>query len=495
VVLTGSVDNPFATPDGAYRRVPRYVALAPLVRGRRVLELGFGDGGGAAYLAAGRAREVVATGADADAIEAATKALGRPGLRFQWADPAALPFPDASFDAVIALDGTGRASAPDALDEIRRVLTPEGLLALGLDNPSRNALAVAGEGGPAPGDDSGHGLQETLRRHFARVTLIGQAPVVGFLFADLSVPDGGRAAPGWNEGLLGSELEELDAWIALCWGSKALPSPFDPALIRLSFEALASHMRSEASEHEGHLRELADQSHQAEEFQRRLDELESTIQASIEGGEPPGSGGAGQGEPAEAEGVERSRLVAELAQREERIEALEHSSLEPTAQARDAERRLQEVEAELELARERLESSRGETSEKHLEVEGAARRAESLEMELRELRRERTRLAAEVAAREVRIQALEDRITEGVSGTVAAPPSAPVAEMPAERAYRQALERAAALGEALRERENRITALEAEILSLGARKSDEGAEKLPGALDSSGRGAFDDGGD
>ena len=76
---------------GSYRKLPRYAALAPLLQGRRVLDLGCGDGLGAAFLASGRATDVLALDADAGVARAAHRSLGRPGLSFQHGAPTELP--------------------------------------------------------------------------------------------------------------------------------------------------------------------------------------------------------------------------------------------------------------------------------------------------------------------------------------------------------------------------------------------------------------------
>lgn len=116
----------------------RLAALAGDVRGRRVLDLACGTGDIALALAAGGA---IVTGLDVThrMIQLArVKSAGSPA-RFLTGDMMALPFGDASFDVVTT--GYGLRNVPEllpAIGEIRRVLTPGGmLLSLDFDRPSQ----------------------------------------------------------------------------------------------------------------------------------------------------------------------------------------------------------------------------------------------------------------------------------------------------------------------------------------------------------------------
>lgn len=108
------------------------------------LEIGCGNGDLASRVVDGlRPSRYVATDLDPHQLDAAKRHLAQvypggipPALQLQEADMLRLPFPDASFDAVIAVVSIHHASpnhhdpsrVPDALAEVHRVLRPGGVL-------------------------------------------------------------------------------------------------------------------------------------------------------------------------------------------------------------------------------------------------------------------------------------------------------------------------------------------------------------------------------
>jgi ubiquinone/menaquinone biosynthesis C-methylase UbiE len=113
----------------------RYHFAAPLVAGLDVLDVACGEGYGSALLASSAAKVI---GADIapTAVEHARERYARvANLEFRQADCAALPFAAASFDAVVTFETIEHIEAQEAfLDEIRRVLRPDGLLILSCPN-------------------------------------------------------------------------------------------------------------------------------------------------------------------------------------------------------------------------------------------------------------------------------------------------------------------------------------------------------------------------
>lgn len=111
-------------------------ALARIAAGRpqaRVLDLGCG-GGHVAYAVAPHAREVTAYDLSQDMLDAVAAEAGRRGLAhilMRQGSVAALPFPDGDFDLVLSRYSAHHwGDVPAALREARRVLRPDGRLAI-----------------------------------------------------------------------------------------------------------------------------------------------------------------------------------------------------------------------------------------------------------------------------------------------------------------------------------------------------------------------------
>jgi len=118
------------TPERYSHALYAHVASAAPLAGREVLEVGCGRGGGAAYVAQ---RFDVARLAGVDFSEQAVRFASEhhrdPRLRFIQGDAEQLPFPDASFDAVLNVESSHcYPSVPRFLAEACRVLRPGGAL-------------------------------------------------------------------------------------------------------------------------------------------------------------------------------------------------------------------------------------------------------------------------------------------------------------------------------------------------------------------------------
>ncbi|WP_459643268.1 class I SAM-dependent methyltransferase [Kineococcus sp. NUM-3379] len=114
------------------------------VAGRDVLEVGSGRGGGSSYLSRYRGTRTM-TGVDfsAGAVALCTRHRRGPGLRFVQGDAQALPFPDATFDAVVNVESSHcYGSVPAFLTEVRRVLRPGGDLYWADLRPTRDLDAL-----------------------------------------------------------------------------------------------------------------------------------------------------------------------------------------------------------------------------------------------------------------------------------------------------------------------------------------------------------------
>jgi 2-polyprenyl-3-methyl-5-hydroxy-6-metoxy-1,4-benzoquinol methylase len=125
-----------------YEHFHRYLWARPLTAGRRVLDLGCGEGFGAALLA-DVAESVTGIDVDARTVEHARLNYGGPGLDFRVASATDLAdFPDDSFEAVAAFEIIEHVDDQAALmSEVARVLAPGGLVVA--STPDRRAYSEA----------------------------------------------------------------------------------------------------------------------------------------------------------------------------------------------------------------------------------------------------------------------------------------------------------------------------------------------------------------
>jgi ubiquinone/menaquinone biosynthesis C-methylase UbiE len=128
-------DPPMALPLSASDEPDRFciqlyhrTASQVDLRGKRVLEVSCGHGGGASYLVRAL-RPASYTGLDLNraGIDFCQKRHNLPGLDFVQGDAENLPFPDQSFDAVINIEASHLyPQFPRFLAEVARVLRPGG---------------------------------------------------------------------------------------------------------------------------------------------------------------------------------------------------------------------------------------------------------------------------------------------------------------------------------------------------------------------------------
>ena len=127
--------SPVAKGEMWYEHWHRYHYVLPLVAGKKVLDVACGEGYGSALMC-GRAATVSGVDISRDAItHGRATYTDRANLQFFEASCTTLPFEAANFDVVVSFETiehiTGQAQF---LDEIKRVLTPDGVLILSCPN-------------------------------------------------------------------------------------------------------------------------------------------------------------------------------------------------------------------------------------------------------------------------------------------------------------------------------------------------------------------------
>ncbi len=150
-----------------------YRWVRPLVRGKRVLDVGCGSGYGTAELAE-EAHWVVGVDDDRSILRTVRQRYRAANLSWVVASAERLPFQDASLDVVCCFQVLEHLPAPERfLAETRRVLRPGGLLVL--TTPNRAAIFSGLNPHHVREYDAGE-LRELVTPFFAEVEILGVVP-------------------------------------------------------------------------------------------------------------------------------------------------------------------------------------------------------------------------------------------------------------------------------------------------------------------------------
>lgn len=167
-------------PEFVAQHLSAYAFIRPQLAGTRVLEVGFGDGYGAAYLADG-AKEVMGVDIIAGNVPRAQAKYSKPNLSFRHFDGMHLPFPDETFDAAVScqvIEHVPETQLGAWLSEVKRILKPAGTFfvsTLNLDQAKKpgkpyRKLIYHEKEFTAPE------LEALLKQVFPTVTLFGLQP-------------------------------------------------------------------------------------------------------------------------------------------------------------------------------------------------------------------------------------------------------------------------------------------------------------------------------
>ncbi len=326
----------------------------------------------------GRRTLVVATGDDASA-QHLLKRLGR-GLEVVEARGGAIPKPDRSADAVIAL---GAFQEPEGIDrliaEARRVLAPGGLFASSWVDPSRQTLeAQPSREAPHPALSAAE-AQRRLAGRFGWVAIVARQPYLGFQFVSGIDTQGAVAL---DTSLTGGGAEAPSGYLAIA-ADQALP--LTDLLVQVPYDRIVERVRQW---------------------------MRSTERPS----EPPAmtSRGGAVARPRDG-GTEVERLRGEIASLRDRAQGAVEEADRARGDSRAARERVALLEAEVSKLRGRLKGApdpdaerlRGELEARTKERDGARRDAEGAAMEAARALEAAAQYEREVDHLTDKVQALE----------------------------------------------------------------------------------------
>jgi O-antigen biosynthesis protein len=263
-----------------YEHYHRYLWARPLVAGRRVLDLGSGEGFGAALLAPAAA---AVTGVDIDERTVAHARANYGDVDFRVGSATDLSaFADDAFDAVVAFEMIEHvAEQEQVLAEIARVLAPGGLLVM--STPERRAYTEDREfHNPFHVRELTQAeFGDLLGRHFPAVALFAQRAIAGsridaldgagWEHASLAIE---RSGDGWRE----AGVPEPLYLVAVASAGELPPLPGESTLVDYGLEVLAErqatldeHVRL-LDERQAELVATAERARLAEEEARRVKE-------------------------------------------------------------------------------------------------------------------------------------------------------------------------------------------------------------------------------
>ncbi len=270
-----------------YEHYHRYLIAAPLVRGKRVLDLASGEGYGAALLAQ-TAAETIGAEVDAASVAHAQQRYRQPGLSFVQISMLDLSqFADASVDVITCFEALEHVAEHKlVLSEIRRVLAPDGLLLMSTPDRLQYTEHLHQENHFHVRELSLVEFRDLLEGVFPNVHLWGQSVAVGSLIQRIGTDAGGSDAEvialgrdddGWSTR---SNYPPTYA-VALASASPAPVLPSQSLLVDVDLELVREAQRQTQAHVQGlaETRELL--AHRDAELQRRDEDI-AVLSAAVQ---------------------------------------------------------------------------------------------------------------------------------------------------------------------------------------------------------------------
>jgi chromosome segregation ATPase len=166
-----------------------------------------------------------------------------------------IKFRDGMFDVAVVLDLTAVSSHVNLLNELRRIVGPNGSVIAGAPNPICEQRI-----GPDPKTSSidYYELYEILADAFPSVQMIGQAPFLGYAISDLSA---GEESDGvsFDAGLLESGAEEIEWFLAVCGDSPVEIDPYSVVQVPINTIQMGGGLALELADAQREVKELGDE--------------------------------------------------------------------------------------------------------------------------------------------------------------------------------------------------------------------------------------------
>lgn len=181
-----------------YEHFHRYAMCSKVVSGKKVLDIACGEGYGSALLAQ---HALSVSGVDiSDAAVAHARASYESkidNVQFKQGSADAIPFPDASFEIVVSFETLEHLSTQEEmLDEIKRVLIPNGVLIISTPERAAYAEADGGHNEYHVKELSGDEFSALVKSRFKNVDMYGQR----------------LATVGWVQSESNNTYESLSTW-------------------------------------------------------------------------------------------------------------------------------------------------------------------------------------------------------------------------------------------------------------------------------------------
>jgi 2-polyprenyl-3-methyl-5-hydroxy-6-metoxy-1,4-benzoquinol methylase len=183
LAFTGERFVPEESGDIALEHQHRYALAVQFANGLRVLDVACGEGYGSAKLAQS-ALSVTGVDVSPEAVAHATARYPLPNLRYLTGSASKLPLENGSFDLVVSFETIEHLhEQQDMLDELRRVLVPDGILFISSPN-KRNYSDIPGQSNPYHVKELyREEFAAELKKRFRHVAMGGQRIVFGSLVA------------------------------------------------------------------------------------------------------------------------------------------------------------------------------------------------------------------------------------------------------------------------------------------------------------------------